>query len=266
MEETLSHDMDLRFVTATNSDGRQGKAGSVLALPLALSLAIHVALGLLLLGEVFGTLPPRLRDASLSPLQVIWVSTSKTATPAPRHSPEVKRTPAAAVTGEAAAPASPPAALAGRSATPTLSKAPAQNLTESSTAQPSGIRPGPGTGTAAPPASPPSIGVRVAATGEATALTLPRYRAKDAPMYPALARLRGYEGLVLLAAEVSEQGRVQTIRIKKSSGYAVLDRSAEEAVKSWRFEPGRRMGTPMAMWVDVPVRFVLQDAPAFSDS
>ena len=117
-----------------------------------------------------------------------------------------------------------------------------------------------------PPASPPNRGVRVASAAEAPALTLPRYRANNAPAYPAFARLRGYEGLVLLAAEVSEQGRVQAIRIKKSSGYAVLDRSAEEAVRSWRFEPGRRMGTPMAMWVEVPVRFVLQDAPGYSDS
>ncbi len=265
MEETLSHDTDLRFVTGTGPDGRQARAGNALALPLALSLAIHLALGLLLLGEAFRTLPPRLREASLSPLQVIWVSASKTATPAPQRTPGVKREPAAVpVIAAAVVPALPSAALAGLPATPALSKAPPPRPTETAAAQPASLRPG--MDRTVPPASPPSSGVRVAAAGETSALTLPRYRANDAPAYPALARLRGYEGLVLLAAQVSEQGRVQTIRVKKSSGYAVLDRSAEEAVRSWRFEPGRRMGTPMAMWVDVPVRFVLEEPPAFSDS
>jgi protein TonB len=264
MEETLSHDTDLRFVTGTGPDGRQPRDGNALALPLALSLALHVALGLVLLAETFRTLPPRLREAGLSPLQVVWVTASKTAMPAPQRAPGVKRAPdAAPVSAEAAAPAPPSAALAGLAAIPALSKAPPRP-TETAAAPPASAHPG--TGKTVPPATPPSSGVRGAADGETPALTLPRYRANNAPAYPALARLRGYEGLVLLAAQVSEQGRVQTIRVKKSSGYAVLDRSAEEAVRSWRFEPGRRMGTPMAMWVDVPVRFVLEESPAFSDS
>jgi protein TonB len=49
------------------------------------------------------------------------------------------------------------------------------------------------------------------------------------------------------------------LRIKRSSGYAMLDRSALEAVKTWKFEPGRKMGKPANMWVEVPVKFILRD-------
>lgn len=91
-------------------------------------------------------------------------------------------------------------------------------------------------------------------------LAVPRYRENTHPVYPLVARLRGYEGVVLLSAEVSVDGRVGGLKIKRSSGYAVLDRSALEAVKTWKFEPGRKMGKPTGMWVDVPVKFLLKDS------
>ncbi|NPV05072.1 MAG: TonB family protein [Syntrophaceae bacterium] len=87
----------------------------------------------------------------------------------------------------------------------------------------------------------------------------PRYGENARPHYPEAARMRGYEGVVLLSAEVRADGRVGEVRILKSCGYDMLDRSALDAVRRWKFEPGRRMGVPVAMWVDVPVRFVLRD-------
>ncbi|MCX5835945.1 MAG: energy transducer TonB, partial [Deltaproteobacteria bacterium] len=71
--------------------------------------------------------------------------------------------------------------------------------------------------------------------------------------------LRGYEGVVLLSAEIYADGHVGNLKLKKSCGFAVLDRSALDAVKTWKFEPGRRMGRPISMWVDVPVKFILRD-------
>lgn len=91
-------------------------------------------------------------------------------------------------------------------------------------------------------------------------LAVPRYRENTHPVYPLVARLRGYEGVVLLSAEVSVDGRVGGLKIKSSSGYAVLDKSALEAVKTWKFDPGRKMGKPTGMWVDVPVKFLLKDS------
>lgn len=90
-------------------------------------------------------------------------------------------------------------------------------------------------------------------------LAVPQYDENMPPIYPAIARKRGYEGAVMLSAEVLIDGRVGKLRIKKSSGYHILDRSALKAVKKWKFEPARRLGFPIAMWVEVPVRFVLKD-------
>jgi len=90
-------------------------------------------------------------------------------------------------------------------------------------------------------------------------LAVPRYRENTHPAYPLIARIRGHEGIVILSVEIFADGTVGSLKIKKSSGYTVLDKSAIEAVKTWKFEPGRKIGKPTIMWVDVPVKFVLKD-------
>ena len=90
-------------------------------------------------------------------------------------------------------------------------------------------------------------------------LAVPRYRDNAHPVYPSVARMRGYEGIVLLSVEIFANGRVGSLMVKKSSGYNVLDESAREAVSTWKFEPGRKLGNPVTMWVDVPVKFVLKN-------
>ncbi len=87
----------------------------------------------------------------------------------------------------------------------------------------------------------------------------PRYLDTPPPVYPAEARSRGYEGTALLTVEILADGRTGQVLIKKSSGYAVLDRSAQKAVRSWRFEPARTKRIPRAMIVDIPIRFYLED-------
>lgn len=87
----------------------------------------------------------------------------------------------------------------------------------------------------------------------------PLYRENAPPVYPETARIRGFEGIVLIAAEILPDGRVGNMKIRKSSGYAILDASAVEAVKPWKFEPARRSGKPFAVWVELPIKFVLQD-------
>jgi protein TonB len=88
----------------------------------------------------------------------------------------------------------------------------------------------------------------------------PRYLNAARPAYPLMARMRGHEGVVLLAVEVLTDGRPGEVRIKKSSGYALLDQSALNAVRSWRFEPARKMEALLAVTVDIPVRFALHEA------
>lgn len=79
-----------------------------------------------------------------------------------------------------------------------------------------------------------------------------------APTYPAIARKRGYEGVVLLMVFVKRDGSVGDLNISRSSGFKLLDRAALTSVKYWHFTPGRRGETPISMWVTVPVRFTLQ--------
>lgn len=105
-----------------------------------------------------------------------------------------------------------------------------------------------------------STGAPDGAPGTATAPHLiPAYRQNSPPRYPAAARQRGYEGLVLVSAEIRPDGRVGNLSLKKSSGYPILDDSAMDAVRKWLFRPGQRMGVAISMWVDVPVRFALNE-------
>ncbi len=91
----------------------------------------------------------------------------------------------------------------------------------------------------------------------AVSLIVPRYRENTHPVYPLIARMRGYEGIVLLSVEIFANGRVGRLNIKKSSGYAVLDRSALEAVRTWKFEPAKKADLPLTVTVDIPIRFSL---------
>ncbi len=49
--------------------------------------------------------------------------------------------------------------------------------------------------------------------------------------YPYAARLRGWEGTVLLAFNIETNGRLEGIHVAQSSGYAVLDNSALDALR-----------------------------------
>jgi protein TonB len=58
-------------------------------------------------------------------------------------------------------------------------------------------------------------------------------------------------------ASIDEQGQPQQLEINKSSGFERLDKAAE-AVKRWKFVPGKRNGVPEGMWNIVPINFVLE--------
>lgn len=79
------------------------------------------------------------------------------------------------------------------------------------------------------------------------------------PPYPLAARRRGIEGRVVLHAHVLEGGQCAEVRLKQSSGYELLDASAIETVKHWRFIPALRGETAVASWVEIPITFRLRD-------
>jgi protein TonB len=70
---------------------------------------------------------------------------------------------------------------------------------------------------------------------------------------------RGIQGEVLLRILVGADGRPEKIEIEKSSGHREFDRSAMQAAKNWKFNPGVRDGVAYAGWALVPVRFTLAD-------
>ena len=64
------------------------------------------------------------------------------------------------------------------------------------------------------------------------------------------------EGTVVLKVLVDEQGVPQEVTVEKSSGYALLDRSARDQVlHGWRFQPATVSGMAVRAWARVPVSF-----------
>lgn len=79
------------------------------------------------------------------------------------------------------------------------------------------------------------------------------------PPYPALSRRLGEEGVVRLNILVNPDGSVARLELSKSSGYPRLDQSAMDTVQSsWKFEPARQDGSPVAAWVIVPIQFTVR--------
>ncbi|MBW2097025.1 MAG: energy transducer TonB [Deltaproteobacteria bacterium] len=87
----------------------------------------------------------------------------------------------------------------------------------------------------------------------------PLYRKNPRPRYPRLARRRGYQGVVILEVLVRRDGTPGKVQVFQSSGHRILDRAAIKAVEKWSFAPGSENGTPIDMWVKIPVRFQLDE-------
>jgi len=105
--------------------------------------------------------------------------------------------------------------------------------------------------------------VPVAATAAAPAPITPvrfdaDYLHNPQPAYPAASRRLGEQGKVLLRVHVSADGRAEKVELKLGSGFARLDRAAQDAVGLWRFVPARRGTEPVAAWVQVPIVFQLE--------
>jgi protein TonB len=111
-----------------------------------------------------------------------------------------------------------------------------------------------GDGSSAEPGRDPTT-----ARADAGVLARPSYRKNPEPAYPASARRRRQEGLVLLRVEVTAEGRASRVDLAQSSGSSALDQAALDAVRSWEFEPARRGARAIASEIEVPVRFRLTD-------
>jgi protein TonB len=112
----------------------------------------------------------------------------------------------------------------------------------------------------APPSTTRTSPDASAASDAATAVVLarPKYNQNPPPHYPSIARRRRHQGTVILDVYVLEDGRVGDLRVAESSNYSLLDRAAMKAVRHWQFDPARKGGREVAMWVKVPIRFDLK--------
>jgi len=76
------------------------------------------------------------------------------------------------------------------------------------------------------------------------------------PEYSEEARKAKYQGTVVLWCVIGPDGRVHDIRVQRSLGLG-LDEKAIEAVKSWKFDPSKKDGVPVAVQINVEVNFRL---------
>jgi periplasmic protein TonB len=85
------------------------------------------------------------------------------------------------------------------------------------------------------------------------------YLQNPKPPYPPLAFRLRVEGKVVLVAEVLPNGQSGSVQILESSGNEMLDKSALETVKKWRFTPARKDGVIVTQAVRIPITFSLKN-------
>jgi len=76
------------------------------------------------------------------------------------------------------------------------------------------------------------------------------------PEYSEEARKSKYQGVVVLWLVIGPDGRPHEIRVARPLGMG-LDEKAIEAVRTWRFDPARKDGQPVAVQMNVEVSFRL---------
>jgi len=87
-------------------------------------------------------------------------------------------------------------------------------------------------------------------------VSTPRVIYAPDPEFSEEARKAKFQGTVVLWVVVGADGRTHDIRIQRSLGMG-LDEKAVEAIREWRFEPGRKDGIAVAVQVNVEVNFRL---------
>jgi len=90
-----------------------------------------------------------------------------------------------------------------------------------------------------------------------TTMTRPTIMSSSKPAYPRVARESGWEGTVIVRTLIDTDGIPGQVSIRKSCGHPTLDQAAQDAVKSWIFQPAKDGNIPITKWVDIPINFDL---------
>jgi protein TonB len=72
------------------------------------------------------------------------------------------------------------------------------------------------------------------------------------PVYPAFERDAGITGSVVAKVFVRADGSVARVEVRGARSFL---QTTQEALYRWRFKPARMDGRPVAVWVEIPVRF-----------
>jgi TonB family protein len=106
----------------------------------------------------------------------------------------------------------------------------------------------------APPPPPSSPRVRVGGSVIAANLL-----SQVKPVYPPLAKEAGIQGVVVLEAEISQEGAVEGLKV--ISGHPLLIQSAIDAVKQWRYKPVMLDNKAVPVVTTITVNFAFSSAP-----
>lgn len=87
-------------------------------------------------------------------------------------------------------------------------------------------------------------------------ITPPKVKFTPDPEYSTEARQVKYEGRTRVSLIVDEAGAVKELQITKPLGLG-LDEKAIAAVRTWKFEPAQKDGKPVAVKLEVEVKFNL---------
>ena len=252
------------------------------AVPLAASCALHLALA----GVVAGLLPhwvspaptvleaqlvepdrpmapreperPIARPAAPKPTMLPRFIEAPKSVSTPPAAPPATFPPAPDAPQAAAAPAPPEPALLPLPVPPPVASPPRERFAIAAT-EPSTVSAElPASPKARPVVAPPLAVAKASPDAEITRTATPSGGYQVRPSYPSTARRLGIEGTSLLRVFVAADGRVTEIEVDQSAGHPDLDRAAVDAVRRWKFEPGRRGSEAIGMWVQLPVQFVLR--------
>ena len=116
------------------------------------------------------------------------------------------------------------------------------------------------TSEAAPPPPPPPVPeapapkiIRVSSGPQAGKLV---YQPK--PVYPQLAVVVRAQGIVVLEAEINEEGIIEGDTIRAISGHPLLIEAAIEAVEQWRYMPTLLNGVPVRVVTTITLNFSMK--------
>lgn len=87
-------------------------------------------------------------------------------------------------------------------------------------------------------------------------VSAPRPTYSPDPNYSVAARANKFQGTAVFTIVVGPDGNVHNVQLAQPLGLG-LDETSAEIIKTWKFEPGKRNGEPVAVEVSVEVEFHL---------